>query len=231
MGNWTHYLDVLLYSIFPYAAITVFVLAALYRYFARPFSYSSLSSQFLGNKQHFLALVPFHYAMITILLGHLIGFLIPKQVLLWNGHPLRLYILETVALACGLILLYGILAIIVRRFTNSKARVVTTFMDWVIYLLLLIQIVAGVYVAVFHPWGSSWFAATAAPYLWSIVLLNPDISYIIEMPFMAKLHIVTAFIIITLVPFGRLAHVLVAPLPYLWRKPQVVRWYGSVRKR
>jgi len=41
-----------------------------------------------------------------------------------------------------------------------------------------------------------------------------------------KLHVFNAFVVIGLFPFTRLVHILVVPNPYLWRKPQVVRWYG-----
>jgi len=41
------------------------------------------------------------------------------------------------------------------------------------------------------------------------------------------LHIINAFLLIGLFPFTRLVHILVVPNPYLWRSPQVVRWYGS----
>ncbi len=46
------------------------------------------------------------------------------------------------------------------------------------------------------------------------------------MPLAVKLHIVNAFVLIGFFPFTRLVHILVTPNPYLWRKPQVVRWYG-----
>ena len=60
----------------------------------------------------------------------------------------------------------------------------------------------------------------------NLFLLNPDISFVAAMPYLVKLHIVLAFLTIGFFPFTRLVHVLVAPNPYLWRKPQVVRWYG-----
>jgi len=37
---------------------------------------------------------------------------------------------------------------------------------------------------------------------------------------------VNAWLIVAAFPFTRLVHVLVTPLMYLWRKPEVVRWYG-----
>jgi nitrate reductase gamma subunit len=34
------------------------------------------------------------------------------------------------------------------------------------------------------------------------------------------------WLLLALFPFSKLVHVLVVPNPYLWRAPQVVRWYG-----
>jgi nitrate reductase gamma subunit len=85
-------------------------------------------------------------------------------------------------------------------------------------------------VAVFNPWGSSWFAASASPYLWSLIKLNPQIGYVAAMPLGVKLHIVNAFIVVGFFPFTRLVHILVVPNPYLWRRPQVVRWNRDPRR-
>jgi nitrate reductase gamma subunit len=224
--NWNpHYLEMLLFGVFPYLALFTFFLFTIHRYRTHRFSYSSLSSQFLENQDHFWGLVPFHFGVLVVLLGHIVAFLIPREILIWNSHPLRLYILEITALIFGLLTLVGLVFAIVRRLVYPKVRDVTSTMDWVLYVLLLVQVASGVYIAVFHGWGSSWFAASAAPYLWSVIQLNPDISYVTAMPFAVKLHIVNASILIGLVPFTRLVHVLVVPNPYLWRKPQVVRWY------
>ena len=59
--------------------------------------------------------MPFHYGVIAVLGGHVIAFLIPGQVLLWNSRPLRLYILEISGLICGLLTLVGLISAIVRR--------------------------------------------------------------------------------------------------------------------
>lgn len=219
------HLDQLMFVALPYVALFTFFLMTIYRYRARSFSYSSLSSQFLENKQHFWAVVPFHYGILVITLGHIIAFLIPRSILMWNSHPVRLYILEVASFAFGVLTLAGLVGIIWRRATKSKVRQVTSVNDWIIYAMLLAQIVSGVGIALFHPWGSSWFATNLSPYLWSIFLLDPDIGYVTAMPFLVKFHIVLAFLTIGFFPFTRLVHILVIPNPYLWRKPQVVRWY------
>lgn len=217
--------SLLLFVVFPYLAMAVFFLGTIYRYRRTPFSYSSLSSQFLENRQHFWGMVPFHYGILTVLAGHLVAFLVPRAVLAWNGRPLRLYILEVTALAFGLLTLLGLVSIVARRTSLRSLRVVTNHADYAVLLLLLVQTMSGVAVAVLYPWGSSWYAATAAPYLWSLLTLNPAVASLAAMPWVVKLHITNAFLLLAFAPFSRLVHVLVAPLPYLWRRPQVVRWY------
>ena len=205
-------------------ALVLFLLGTVYRYRAQSFTYSSLSSQFLENRKHFWGMVPFHYGILIVLAGHIVAFLVPRGLLAWNAKPLRLYILEGSALAFGIMTLVGLLAIMVRRGSSRKLRVVTSKADTVLYALLVLQVATGVYVAIFHPWGSSWFAASATPYLRSLLSLSPEVSWIAAMPFAVKLHIVNAWLLIAFFPFTRLVHVLVVPNQYLLRKRQVVRW-------
>ena len=225
LQDWIASAGPLLFAVLPYVALFTFLLVTIQRYRSQAFTYSSLSSQFLENRQHFWAMVPFHYGIIILLFGHLVGLLIPRTVLMWNAHPLRLYVLEVAGLAFGVLTLVGLLSLIVRRMQTNKVRVTTSVVDWVVYVLLLVQVVSGIGTAVLYPWGTSWYAAAAAPYLQSIFLLQVDVSYVVGMPLLVQLHIVNAFVIITLFPFTRLVHILVIPNPYLWRKPQVVRWY------
>lgn len=222
-------IDRFLLGILPYIALALFFIGTIVRYrdrYAR-FAFSSLSSQFLENRKHFWGLVPFHYGIIVVLLGHLVAFLVPRQVLLWNSQPLRLYILEVSALAFGVLTVVGLVAAIARRLSVTTLLRVTNKRDWVVLALLLIQAVSGVAVALTYRWGSSWFAAAGAPYLWSIFAFNPDVTVMSVMPWLVKLHVINAWLLVAFAPFSRLVHILVAPLPYLWRRPQVVRWYRA----
>lgn len=219
------YLDGILLGVLPYVALVTFLLVTIQRYRGQAFTYSSLSSQFLENRQHFYGLVPFHYGILAVLAGHIAAFLTPSAILAWNRQPLRLYLLEITGLAFGLLTLVGLVLIIRRRRTSPPVRVVTSTADWIILALLLLQVVTGLYTAAMHPWGSSWFASVLTPYLWSLFRLSPDLAAVSVMPLMIKLHLVNAYLLILFFPFTRLVHILVVPNPYLWRKPQVVRWY------
>jgi len=53
------------------------------------------------------------------------------------------------------------------------------------------------------------------------------------LPWGIKAHILGAFVFLALLPFSRLAHLLVVPWAYLWRQPQLVIWNrcpGSARR-
>jgi nitrate reductase gamma subunit len=214
----------LLYGVFPYLVLLIAVVGTIARYSVRRFSFSSLSSQFLENRQLFWGSVPWHYGLLVVLGGHLLAFLVPRSILAWNAVPLRLYILELTALVFGLLTLAGLLMLMWRRATNPRIRVVSSWMDWALLLALLVQVVAGLWTAIFHRWGSSWFAGFITPYLWSLFTLSPRVDLVANLPFAVHLHIVGGFVILLMLPFSRLVHSLSFPWSYATRPPQVVVW-------
>jgi nitrate reductase gamma subunit len=216
--------DFILFGVLPYVVTAVFLIVTIQRYRMKGFSYSSLSSQFLENQHHFWGSVPFHYGILAVLAGHLLGFFLPSAILSWNAEPLRLMVLEVTGIAFAVLTLVGLTNIMVRRFSRRLARVVTTRGDWVVYLLLLVQVLTGIGVSVFHGWGSSWFATNLTPWLWSLITLDPEVAFVAPLPLLVKAHIVNAFLLIGFFPFTRLVHILVVPNPYLWRRTQVVIW-------
>ena len=157
------YLDSAMFIALPYVALFTFFLMTIHRYRAARFTYSSLSSQFLENQHHFWAMVPFHYGILAVLAGHLLGLFIPRSILAWNSVPLRLYVLEVTGLVMGLLTLVGLCSLVARRLCTRQVRVVTSPADWLLYAALVVQVFTGVDVALCYPWGSSWYASAAAP--------------------------------------------------------------------
>ena len=217
-------IDLFLFGIFPYVAIVVAVGGVIWRYLTNQFTFSSISSQFLESRQLFWGSVPWHYGIIIILLGHLVGILFPKGVMAFNSVPVRLYILEGTALALGLLVLAGIILLLLRRGTNSRVRVMTSSMDLVLLLLLLLSVITGVGNAIFYRWGAAWYVQTATPYFWSVVTLSPKVEYMASLPVLVKIHAVTALVLVAIFPFTRLVHMVAVPLGYLWRPYQIVMW-------
>ena len=217
-------LDTVLFIAFPYVAVILAVGGGLYRYFTDRFSYSSFSSQFLENRRLFWGSVPWHYGIILVLSAHLLALIFPGA---WGGllaAPLRLYALEVTGMALALLAIAGLAWLLVRRLTNARVFVVTTAMDWLMVVALLVQVILGFVVAFFFRWGSAWYLNTAVPWLVSLALFNPQIQAVAVLPLWVKLHMLSGFFIIAMFPFTRLVHLVTFPITYLWRPPQVVIW-------
>ena len=223
-------LDSVLFIALPYVAIVVFFVGTFRRYTKAGFSLTSLSVQFLESNRGFWGTVPFHIGILILLFGHMTMFAFPDFVLWWNSDPQRLMANEGIGFVFGLVVLIAMTLLLLRRWTNPRLRAVTSRMDVLIEILLWVQILLGCWTAYAYRWGSSWFAADLSPYLWSILKLNPNIEVISAMPWVIKLHVVGAFVIVFLIPFTRLAHFLVAPIHYAWRPYQVVMWHWDRKK-
>ncbi len=218
-------INTLIFLVLPYMAILIFLIGSIYRYKSKGFTVSSLSSQFLEGKKLFWGSQPFHWGLFFLFFGHLFAFLFPRVVLAWNGMPVRLLILEITSFAFGLCALLGLLLLIFRRLTVRRVQIVTSKMDVVVYLVLLTQVISGLLVAYHNRWGSSWFAAFITPYLRSIFVFDPQIDAIASVNSLSlKVHVISAFALIGIIPFTRFIHFLVYPIDYLWRSYQQVIW-------
>jgi len=216
--------DLILFAVTPYIAMILAVVVGLYRYFGNRFSYSSISSQFLENRQLFWGSVPWHYGIILILLAHVFAAVFPSAGESLLRNTTRLYFMEISGWILALLSITGLTLLIFRRIISPRVQSVTSVMDWVLLADLLLQIILGFYIAIFYRWGGLWYIHTVTPWLASIFRLNPQINYITPLPLLVKLHIFNGVIVIALFPFTRLVHIVTLPITYLWRPYQVVIW-------
>lgn len=217
-------IDSFLFIALPYLAIFLCVGGSIYRARAQPLSYSALSSQFLEGKNLIWGSLPWHIGIILILMGHLLALFCPG---LWQAvisSPAILLAIETLGIGLGASCLLGLIVLLVRRLTSAKVQAVTSPMDLVVLLLLLVQVALGVGVACSYKWGAAWCTGTMTPYVWSILTFHPNISYISDLPIIAKAHIVGGWLFILIVPFSRLIHMFALPIHYLFRPPINVVW-------
>ena len=124
----------------PYIAMLIFLIGTIHNYRVSKFKISSLSSQFLDGRHLFWVSVPFPWGLLFIFFGHLAAFLIPDAVIAWNSQPVRLVILEVTAFIFGLSMLVGLINLLIRRWSNTRIRVVTTKMDIIVEVLILAQV-------------------------------------------------------------------------------------------
>jgi nitrate reductase gamma subunit len=215
-------LNILLFLVFPYVALAIAIVVSFYRSIYRPFTISSMSSQLLERKKLYWGNISFHYGIILILLAHLAALVFPKGILLWNAVPLRLYLLEITGLALGVWATVGLFILFWRRLSEKRIQAVTSTMDWIVLLLLLVSVVTGITIATVYRFGSYWFTGIFTPYLWGILTLQPNPQPIAPLPWVIKLHVLNFFVLLVVFPFSRLIHIITYTVGYLVRPWQIV---------
>ncbi|MEN8039989.1 MAG: respiratory nitrate reductase subunit gamma [Actinomycetota bacterium] len=214
--------SMMLFVAFPYVAFVVALVVSVMRWRMAPFTVSSISSQLLESKKLFWGSIPFHWGIVLILTGHLFTLFLPSTVAWWGGVPLRLYALEVTGLALALWTCFGIFVLIYRRLTTAKVQVVTTPMDFVVLLVLLVQVITGIWVAIGLRFGALWATGVVVPYVWSLITLNPQPELVAPFPLVLQIHIISFYVFMAIFPFTRLIHLITLPLPYLVRPWQRV---------
>jgi len=211
-----------LFGVVPYMAATLAIVVTIVRWRRAPFTVSSLSSQLLESRKLYWGSISFHWGLTIILTGHLVALIVPRGFELWNGAPVRLYLLEITGLALGMWAAFGITVLIIRRHSDARIRRVTTAMDHVVLLVIAAQIVTGVWIAIGYRWGSYWGTGVFVPYVRSLLWFQPEPEYVDPLPFVLQLHVFLFFVFLAIFPFSRLIHIITLPLQYLFRPWQKV---------
>jgi nitrate reductase gamma subunit len=224
-------IDLFLYIGLPYIAIIVAAIGCYRRMRYSKYSMTARSSQFLEDKQLLWGSAPWHIGILVVLLGHIIAFLLPSVWSAILSVPMATFIIETIGVACSILALAGLGTLIYRRLTSARIQAVTTTADLLVVALLFGQVLLGVLTAVNFRYGAAWSTGTVVPYVWGILTLHPDMTYVTGFPMLFKLHLIGAWLFILLLPFTRLMHILAVPFQYLFRAPQIVIWNTTRRRR
>jgi nitrate reductase gamma subunit len=144
-------------------------------------------------------------SILTLLAGHVTGLLFPQSVMSWNSNQTRLYLLEAVAGAVGLAALLSSIALIVGLIRRPTISLLTELFESVFLAFLFVGVVSGLLVATVHRWGSSWGVTILTPYALSILRGQPAPELAAQMPFLVRLHVLSAFAAVALIPLTRLA--------------------------
>ena len=211
-----------LFGVVPYVAVALAIVVTIARWRLHPFSVSSLSSQLLESRKLYWGSVPFHWGLSLILVGHLAALIVPRGFEIWNGEPLRLYLLEITGLALAMWAGFGLAVLIYRRISEPRIRRVTSRMDLVVLALIAFQIATGIWTAIGYRWGSYWGTSVFVPYMRSLLTFQPDPSYVDPLPLVIKLHALAFFAFLAVFPFTRLVHIITLPLQYFFRPWQKV---------
>lgn len=218
-------LDLLLWVVAPYVALTVFVLGHVWRYRYDKFGWTTRSSQMYESRLLRIGSPLFHFGILVVILGHVGGLVIPKAWTEAAGVSEEAYHVVAVVLGtiAGVCTLAGLAILIYRRRTVGPVFTATTRNDKLMYAVLAVTIVLGLAATVVANivGGGYDYRTTISPWFRSIFSFSPDPALMAGAPLLFQLHALSALVLFAIWPFTRLVHMLTAPVGYLTR-PYVV---------
>ncbi len=217
MSYWNQFLWV----IFPYMMIAVTITGHIYRYRTDQMNWSSGSSEFLEKKTLKWGSILFHYGIMVVFFGHILGLLIPKSFVTEMGISYEQYHNMAILVGgiAGTAAVIGIFLLLFRRYGNKRISVTSSFNDKFIVVLLALIVGFGIYNTLFYNlyFGHFDYRTTISPWFRSLFLFSPDPQLMVHVPLTYKIHVLLAFLTFGLWPFTRLVHVWSIPIAYIKR--------------
>lgn len=217
------------FGIYPYIALSIFILGSLVRFEREQYSWKSESSQLLHRGQLRLGNILFHVGIIGLFFGHMVGLLTPVAV--WDAIGISHGTKQIFAMAAGgvmgLICLAGLIILIIRRFGNDRLANNSTWRDKIVLIWILITLLLGlstILVSAQHTDGHE--MVLLMTWAQHIVTFRGDAaSYIVDASVIFKLHLFMGMSLFLIFPFTRLVHAWsgFGSVTFLTRSPQLVR--------
>ncbi|MGP3688335.1 respiratory nitrate reductase subunit gamma [Streptomyces sp. IBSNAI002] len=219
-------MDLLLWGVLPYVSVALLIAGTVWRARYDRFGWTTRSSQLHESRLLRIGSPLFHFGMLFVVLGHVVGLLIPMS---WtdavglSDHAYHLLAVSTGAVA-GVAAAAGIGILVYRRFTVPAVRRATLKGDHLMYTVLLGAMVLGLTATILNSTGQTGgynYREGISVWFRSLFALSPDYHLMAGAPLAFKLHILFGFTLFALIPYSRLVHMFSAPLAYLVR-PYVV---------
>jgi nitrate reductase gamma subunit len=215
----------LLWMTVPYVALISFLVGHIWRYRHDQFGWTTRSSQMYESRLLRLGSPLFHFGLLAVLSGHVLGIAIPASWTAALGVSGEAYHLLSVSFGTlsGLATVAGLAILLYRRVTVVAVRQATTTIDKVMYLLLSAAIITGMLNTVGSNLigGGYDYRSTVSPWFRSLFTLTPQPELMVGIPISFQVHALIVLVLLAGWPYTRLVHVFSAPLGYLTR-PYVV---------
>ncbi len=220
-------METFLWVIVPYVCLTTFVVGHIWRYRYDKFGWTTRSSQLYEDRLLRWGSPLFHFGILGVFLGHVMGLGVPASWTRAVGISDDLYHAAAVTggAIAGIAAVVGLVILIYRRRTVGPVFSATTPMDKVMYAALGLVILLGfwttVTVTVLELDGHYDYREGVSVWFRGIFLADLRPELMAEAPLGFQAHGFVAMLLFALWPFTRLVHVFSAPLGYLTR-PYIV---------
>ncbi|MFC4907171.1 respiratory nitrate reductase subunit gamma [Actinomadura gamaensis] len=218
-------MSLLLWVVLPYLTIASLVGGTVWRYRYDRFGWTTRSSEIYGRTILNIASPLFHYALVFVILGHVMGLVIPEGWTRGAGVTEHAYHVGSLVggTVAGVAALLGVGMLVYRRRTSGPVFSATTRNDKLMYVFLVGSLILGTLCTIVANGisGPYDYRTTVSPWFRDVFLLRPDPDLMAPVPVLYKLHVLVGMLLIALFPFTRLVHAFAAPWFYLFR-PYIV---------
>lgn len=213
-------MDLLLWGIIPFIVLTIFIGGHIYRYQKDQFGWTTKSSEFLEKKHLKIGSLLFHWGIIFVFGGHILGLIIP--VGFYNALGISEHTYHLVAISfgipAGMASLIGIILLSYRRVSVQRIKATTSTSDWVALICILLAIITGMIATSFNIDSQGFdYRTTIAPWLRGLLIFKVQPELMASIPIWFKIHIYSTFALYVVWPFTRLVHAFSFPVRYLRR--------------
>ncbi|MFB4169147.1 respiratory nitrate reductase subunit gamma [Virgibacillus sp. JSM 102003] len=219
--------EIFWWVIFPYITLVIMIVGLLNRFAFRQLTWAAPSTEFFEKKWLRIGSPLFHFGIIFAFIGHVMGVVIPMEFYHAIGVSDHLYHIGAVygGSLAGIMVVAGLIILLIRKMTIDPVRIHATFADFYSVIALLIVSVIGTYMTVFQNATPQEFdyRTSIGPWFRSLFYLDPQYHLMGNIPFIFKLHTLTAFGLFASIPFTRLVHFYTIPVTYPARSPQQYR--------
>lgn len=212
--------ELFLWVALPYICLAIFVVGHVWRYRRDQLTWTARSTQILEQRLLRVGSLLFHFGVLAVIGGHVLGILIPAGVTNAIGvHEHAYHLISLVAGGtAGVMMTLGFAILLFRRTAVPRVRATTSLGDLVMYPLLTIAIATGMIATFGGNLVSAYnYREVVSPWFRGIFLFRPHAEEMAGAPFLFQLHVTCVWLLYAVWPFSRLVHAWSIPLSYLQR--------------
>ncbi|WP_214414489.1 respiratory nitrate reductase subunit gamma [Sphaerisporangium fuscum] len=224
------HLQIAEWGVLPYLVLVLFVAGTAWRYHYDRFGLTTRSSQLHESRLLSVGGPVFHFGLLFVIAGHVVGMLVPEGVTERLHVPESAYRLNALLVGglAGLATVIGLAILLWRRLGVPAVRRATSRSDGVLYPVLGTVLLAGLWTTLVGSATSAYdYRLGVSVWFRSLFTLQPNVPAMAHAPLVFQLHTMLGMALFTLWPFSRLVHAFAAPVGYLLRPYIVYRSRGG----
>ncbi|WML44534.1 respiratory nitrate reductase subunit gamma [Neobacillus sp. PS3-40] len=211
----------LIWEIYPYLMLVIFLIGHIYRFNTNQSMWRKKAQNLLEKKDIRWEIKLFHFGILVIFLGHVVGLLFPITILRGIGFSDKVYHSFAIYFGgfFGIVTFIAIALLVIRRFMIRQFRVNSSISQFMVGILLFLIIGTGIYATVYSSNTSTFdYRKIIGPWVRLLITFRPNSELMVHAPLIYQIHVLLSFALVGISPFTGLIHGWSMPIEYLHKR-------------